>query len=523
MSGNRKTSGPHDATVAAVGGAMGWSVVTRVLQMGLGLVGSIVVVRGLGPDRYGELAVLRTTLGFVSAICGLGLGQSILRYFPAARARGDRALALRLVRWLVVPQVLAWGMAVLVVWALGGWVARISYQIVAELFLLGTFLVVAELAFLAGTNLANAFYDTRALSAVTVGGALAYLSFVTLALARGYGVAGVLWASALGNVVMVAILAVRLAPRFRTLGVVPAAPSPPGQPPVSLGTVARYAMPFAAIAVMNLITWKQSESILLAHFRTMREAGYWDLAYRIPQMVLEFVPGAIWPLLMAGFSEIYTRDREKLNRAIVVYYKLLFLIAAPISMIGAAIGDRALVAFYGTQMNPAGPYCQAFFLIFSASFLSTPLSMAFYVLEKPGYSLVLYLLNSVAVVGLDFLLIPRWGLLGALIPMALVIGVSPWLNAALLRRCGVRQSIPWGFLSRIYLATLPCALLYPARLFVHGKVPVALAAMIAGLLYLAGLRYLRVLGEDEADLIRRSSLPFASRLIAFFRLEGTRR
>src|SRR5262245_60104118 len=99
---------PHDATVSAVGGALGWSVITRLTQFALSLVGSIVVVRVLGPDRYGMLTVLRTSLAFVTAICGLGLGQAILRYIPSARARGDKDLAFRLVRWAILPQLAAW-------------------------------------------------------------------------------------------------------------------------------------------------------------------------------------------------------------------------------------------------------------------------------------------------------------------------------------------------------------------------------------------------------------------------------
>jgi O-antigen/teichoic acid export membrane protein len=264
---------------------------------------------------------------------------------------------------------------------------------------------------------------------------------------------------------------------------------------------------------MNLLTWRQSESILLAHYRTLREAGFWDLAYRMPQMILEFVPGAIWPLLMAGFSEIYTRDKTQLSRAMNVYYQLLFLLVVPIAIIGASVGDRAIVAFYGEEMLPAGLYCQLLFLVFSLSFFSTPMTMAFYVLERPWYSFWQYLGNSIVLVGLDFLLIPRLGLLGALIPMTLVIVASPFVNGLLLRRLGVRLQVPWGFLGRVFLAAIPCALIYPARLYVRGKVPVALAVLAAGLLYLVGLRVFRVLKEEEAELLRRSRLPFASWLL----------
>ncbi len=503
-------SSPHDATVSAVGGAMGWSIFTRILQTALALFGSILVVRSLGPDRYGMLTVLRTSLAFVSAACGLGLGQAVLRYFPTARARGDRTLALRLVRWTLLPQAAVWAFALLLAWALGGWISEISFATMSSLFLLGVSLLIMELALGAGTNLATAFYDSRILSVVTLGGALTYLGFVALALAREWGVAGVLWATGFSNMLMAVVLAVRLWPRVSAL---PAAVAPPeAGPGVSSASVLRYSLPFAAITIMNLITWRQSETLILAHYRTMRESGYFDLAYRIPQMLLEFVPGAIWPLLMAGFSEIYTRDKEKLSRAISVYYKLLFLLVAPISIVGAALGDRAIVAFYGEQMLPAGPLCQAFFIIFSLAFLSTPLSMAFYVLERPWYSFGIYVVNSVINVGLDLLLIPRYGLVGAIIPVALVILISPFSNYYLLRRLGVRPQIPWGFLARVYLAAIPCALLFPARYFVSGKLLLALVALGAGILYIAGLRLFRVLGDEEGALLRRSGLPMASRL-----------
>jgi O-antigen/teichoic acid export membrane protein len=377
-------------------------------------------------------------------------------------------------------------------------------------FVLGTVLVGAEILFLAATNLTTSFYDTRGLSLATLGGAVFYLVLVASALYLGYGVPGVLVASASANLIMAVVLALRLRRRMQTFPA-PADSQVPG-PGLSAGAVLRYSLPFAAITVMNLITWRQSESILLAHLRTMKEAGWFDLAYRIPQMILEFVPGAIWPLLMAGFSEIYGRDRGKLNHAITVYYKLLFLLVAPISIVGAAVGDRAIVALYGEEMAPAGPICQAFFLIFSVSFFSTPLSMAFYVLERPWSSFWLYLANSIAIVGLDLLLIPRYGLVGAVIPVALVIVASPFLTYLVLRRLGVRPSIPFGFLARVYLAAVPCGLLYPVRFWVSGKVPVALAALVAVGLYWMGLRLFRVLGEDEALLLERSGLSFAPRL-----------
>ncbi|HEX7877894.1 MAG TPA: oligosaccharide flippase family protein [Candidatus Eisenbacteria bacterium] len=504
----------HTATVGAVGGALGWSVITRLLQFGLSLIGSIVVTRTLGPDNYGQLTILRTALAFVTALCGLGLGQAVLRYLPTARARGDVQMAGRVMKLVILPQLVAWLLAIGLMALAHDWIVAHYYPQLADLFLLGAVLAGAELAFLATNNLTTAFYDTRSLSIVILGGAVAYLALAVLALGRGFGVAGVMIATGLSQALMAAVLARRLA---RLLGELPSTPpvaaEADARAALNSRDLYRYALPFAAIAVMNLLVWRQSESLLLAHFHTKREAGFWDLAYRMPQMILEFVPGAIWPLLMAGFSEIYTRDRSALSRAMRVYYKLLFLLVVPIAIGGAAVGDRAIVAFYGEEFLPAGVYCQLLFLVFSMSFFSTPMTMAFYVLERPWYSFWQYLGNAIVLVGLDFLLIPKLGLTGALIPMTLIIAASPFVNAFLLRRLGVRPQIPWAFLGRVLLAAIPCALIYPARLYVRGKVPVALSVLAAGLLYLVGLRVFRVLKEEEAELLRRSRLPFASWLL----------
>ncbi|TPW09118.1 MAG: polysaccharide biosynthesis protein, partial [bacterium] len=255
---------------------------TRLLQFGLSLIGSIIVVRALGPDRYGQLTVVRTALAFVTALCGLGLGQAVLRYLPTARTRGDTKMAKQLLQLVVLPQLVAWVVAILAIAVARDFVARISFPAMADLFLLGAVLVGAELAFLATNTLSTAFYDSRSLSVVILGGALAYLALAILALKQGYGVAGVLVATALAQALMAAVLARRVSRLLARISENAPSGSVSGAPErgetLNGPTLFRYALPFAAISVMNLLTWRQSESILLAHFRTLREAGFWDLA-----------------------------------------------------------------------------------------------------------------------------------------------------------------------------------------------------------------------------------------------------
>ena len=61
---------------------------------------------------------------------------------------------------------------------------------------------------------------------------------------------------------------------------------------------------------------------------------------------------------------------------------MLFALCAPLCVLGAALGGRAVPVLFGDAMAPAAVPTQIFFVIFTVSFLSTPLSMVLYVLER---------------------------------------------------------------------------------------------------------------------------------------------
>src|SRR5205814_8092573 len=180
--------------------------------------------------------------------------------------------------------------------------------------------------------------------------------------------------------------------------------------------------------------------------------GYFDLAYRLPQQLLEFLPDTLWPLVMAAFAEVYTRDRATLGRGIRLYYKFLFALATPIALGGAVLAVPAVPVLFGAAMRPAAPVAAAFFLLFSMSFLGTPLSMALYVLERTSLVLAIYAAQAVVNVGLDLVLIPRYGVRGAVVPVGLVVCLAPLAYGICLTRVWKRPAIPWGFLARVLAA-----------------------------------------------------------------------
>jgi O-antigen/teichoic acid export membrane protein len=215
---------------------------------------------------------------------------------------------------------------------------------------------------------------------------------------------------------------------------------------------------------------------------------------------------------MATFSELYTRDKRNLARAVRLYYKFLLALAVPVALAGAVLAPVAVPIVFGSPMRPAAPFASLFFVLFSLSFLGTPLSMALYVLERTQLVLAIYTVQAIINVGLDLVLIPRWGLAGAVVPVGLVVALSPVVYWICVTRLWERPALPWTFLLRSLAANAGWLILLPLSPWIT-NVPRLAAAILLGLTAtVVGVRLTRLLGEEESRLLTHARFP-ARRLV----------
>jgi O-antigen/teichoic acid export membrane protein len=503
-------------TSEKIGAAMAWSMASRVSRIGLGILTSAIVVRGLGDHDYGVFSLLRSILMFVVLLAGIGTGQAILKFIPELRVARSPHAARRLVRGVFATHTMAW-LAILAVATVGrDFVERVFHSEGVGIYVVvAVALACFEIVFTVATHVLNASYDAARLAVATLASHVVYAAALVLAFAQGWGITGVLAAAALGNAVACVVVwgRVRAALSFAS-SETSALPDVDSERAITRARVLRYSLPFAAIGVLNLVVWRQSETILLAYFRTPEETGYFDVAYRLPQMVLEFVPGTVWPLVMAGMSEAFARDRASLQRTVAKYYRMLFALCAPLCAAGVIAGGRFVEVLYGDAMRPAAVPTQIFFAIFTVSFLATPLSMALYVLEKTHVNLVVYAILAVINVGLDLALIPRYGVYGAIIPVALAILLQPVLYYHAARRYDAGLTIPGTFIFRCVAGAAPALVMVPILAAWDGASGLAAAAVAGMVAVVLGYRWARVMGNEELDLLARAPVPGASRLAA---------
>lgn len=499
---------------ARVGRAASWTMGARLVRFLTGFALSIVVVRGLGPDDFGRLALVRTTLTFVTTLCYAGMGQAMLRFLPELRQRADGPAIRRLLALTGGVQAGMWAIAVAGVAASVPWGEKLFHSPgIGGVLLFGALLLLADLAVSALQQVATAWYELRAVSIATAIAGVVLVAGTWAALHAGWGIRGVLAASAACNAGIALVLAGEVAKILRALPAADSALPPAGRgaPHTARGVpwrrVLHYALPFTAISLLNLIVWRQSETLILGHYRSVAEVGWFDLAYGRPQQVLEFIPVTLWPLVMAAISESFTRDRDSLTRRITLYYKFLIALALPIAIGGAVLSPRAMPLIFGAANAPAAAPTAVFFLLFAISFGSTPLSMALYVLERTPLVLAVYAVQAVVNVGFDLVLIPRYGVWGAVVPVGCVVTTAPLVYAAVLRAVRQEVHVPWDFLRRVLLACSGWCVVLPFLPMITSIPRLAVATVAGAVAVLIGVRLSRVIGPEEMLVLHAVRLP----------------
>ena len=490
---------------------MKWSLLARIAAFAAGFAANVLIVRSLSERDWGVFSELKTILQFVLVFVMLGVDTAILKFAPMLRLRGGVRAFSRILRPLLLMQIGVWLCIFLASRIGSGFFNAFFHDDTGRFsFLLQVAIVcfMFELYMLLVTRFFESWYDTKQVAGVVLVGNAGYVGGIVLAVRSGFGIAGVLVAGAAMNLLMVALLVPRMVRLIRS---VPAEGTGP-----RLGEVLRFSLPFVVTGLLNQIVWRQSEVLLLGHFRGPEAAGFFNLAYRMPQQLLEFVPISIWPIVMAGMSEAYARDAKNLPRAVELYFKLIFLLAVPVASMGFAFARPLIPIIFGVKMLPAALLTQLFFVVFSYSFLYTPMSMAFFVMGKSWINMLIFMSVAIMEVGLDCVLIPRYGLWGAFVPVVLALVLAVAIFHAVMRRVRGDVTMPAAFIARCTLAGVPTCCLSVLSSRWSSPAAVALMIPVGIVLLILGFRALKVIGSEEKELIMRLPIPARERLLSLF-------
>lgn len=430
----------------AIGG-LPWMVLNKVLMLFVYMGLSILTVRMLGPQEYGRFSLIRNITDYLVVFSALGLDVALLRFIPELTAHRNRAgLRRLLVRSLVLQQaaaLLSLGALLL----LKPWLDQWFHMDFRGLLVPAGLLLAATVLKDSLNNAFTALFRSRTVALLSLINGALWLACLVGALHWRPEAALALTAQ---TVSLLAVYGVSLIMLTRLVHGLPWRSPPRG---IGRHRTLKLSLPTMLNTMLRMLMMKYTEVFFLGAFFSPAIVGYYDLGYSTPQLVLTLLPAALQTLFTSAFAQAYARDPNCLGRLIDSVYKLTILIVMPLAAFGVFFAPRGIVLLYGEAMAPAGPIAAAFCVLHVLPLISTPLSMAITVKEKVLQMLPYMLLQVGLNLLLDWLLIPRFGMAGAVAAVAGTFVLTiPWRLRAVRSILGGIH-FPTGFFVRQVVTT----------------------------------------------------------------------
>ncbi|MEJ7784517.1 MAG: oligosaccharide flippase family protein [Solirubrobacteraceae bacterium] len=442
----------------------------------------------LSPSQFGLLALLLVFYGLCKQVYDLGFMNSVGRFFFDCKGlQGD--VALRQMRSTSVLFMLTYG-AILtaILWVFAGECAHLLtgdpanrdlVRIVA-LTLYADALTIVPLTLIRMQERSGLYVLITLLRFA----ATLILSIIFVAVLE-WGVRGALIGSAIPTALVLAVLLPDYAIVLR------ARPSR-----ALLRRMLAFGLPFFPV-LLSVWVIDASDRYLIELFRSRDEVGWYSLAYRI---------GAVMQIGVAAFSmgwaplryKIYDRpDAKAVYRRLATFYVL----AASLIGVGLALLAEVIVAAVApATYAPAADVVALIVLSYALYGMYLMMVTGMGVTKKTAPMAAIAVAGAVVNVGLNLLLIPRWGMQAAAGSTAfayvIMVGGAWWYSQR-----AYPIAYDWQRIGRIVLmavaAVVAAGLTAPA-----GTVAAAAWGLAAWLVFVAALVITRAVPREEVTILR---------------------
>lgn len=440
-------------------------------------VSGVIVARSLGAAGAGAVAYVVWLVTLLVPVFDLGSAAVVARFVPELRARNapeeaDRLAAHMMRRLCLSFAIIGVGGALVLHWQASPW------------FEVPVYLVAAILASFANAYL-RGIRDFAKLAKTLIASALLQLCLVALG-SFYFGVSGALWGYVLGQI-MPAALAFRAGLRGQR------------PDPALLARAARYGRYAWMANIATACVWSRFEVFFLERYWGHAEVGQFVVALAVTSLATQgpmLLTVGVLPALAARYGR---NEIDALHAETAMGTRMLAALVFPACLGMAAIASIVLPMLYGAAFGPAVPVAAALLCI-SAIGVTTLIATNFiqaaersdFVLLSSGLGMILTFLAG-------FVLIPRWGLYGAIlgrgtIQLVLVV-VGMWFVT---RR--LHCPMPFASLARIFVSSMLCAgVAWVVVQLLPSPWSLCAAILLGGATYLLMMRWTRALPRSDLE------------------------
>ncbi len=488
---NRPTSGTKPALSPEAMAGAPWLVLSKLFLFFVYFGISVLMVRSLGKEAYGLYSICRNLVEYGLVFAALGLNAALIRFIPELIVHQNKAGMIRLVSKAAILQAIACCLIALAFIVLKPHLQIWFHTDFGPLLPICGLLLFALAAKDFTNDTQTALFRSREVAIFSVLQGALWLGLVAWAATAKAGVGTMLGVQAIATLTASLLAAFYLIRFIRQLKW--------RSPPQGIGKARtlRVALATWGNNIARSLMLKYTEVFFIGAYVGTSAAGIYDLGYTVPFLVITFIPMAVQTLMAASVYEAYSRDPERLPELISAIYKFLILLAVPLAAFGFFFAPRGIVLIYGEEMRAAGPVAAAFCVLHVLPLISLPLSMAIQAKEKLHSMLPLMLLQVCLNILLDVLLIPRYGIPGAVMAVFLTFALTIPFRLWMVKRLIGGLYFPFLSLVRI---VIPCLAVSGFFYLVYSE-PSLIGLLLLSAVYLlcttAGVRFNWLVSERD--------------------------
>lgn len=426
---------------------------------GLEMVGSVVVAfatsipmaRVIGPERMGYFNYVQWLTNLSGMVGLLGIPGATRKYMAEYLGAGKPEVARAIFRatlklqTMIASAVVAVGLS-LVLWGAPPDYRWISFSLVLSLWP-GMVASIPSQANVAGERMA--FNTVGSLASYVIN-----IATVTVSLLLGWNLLGI----AIGVLVFRAVdCGIRLFLVRRWLSGVRAVPLP-SEVKRKMTTFSGFNM---VLMVLNMIVWDRSDMVFLRHLvRDTAQISFFSGAISLIDRV-QAIPAAFGTAAFATIQAQYGRDRLELPKVASNALWYGFVCSTPLLIGLAAMSAQVIPFLYGAKYMPTIPVLAVAALLAIPKCLVAPAWSMMEAEALQGFLVGWLIFCAIINIGLDILLIPRLGAMGAaiangiaqlLLPLGLVWRVHSLFGLTFRWGATARLLLSGGVMAAVVLA-----------------------------------------------------------------------
>jgi len=380
-----------------------------------------IYTRILTPEDYGVIAILRTLVGILVIVFNLGMGSAIFWAYYRAENEEEKkkVVGTALLFQFLLPLILT-----LLLIVASPFFNKLIFQGDQPLFYLT--IVFMTIFFQAGIVIPLAVLrakeQPRRYVLLTLSNLILTIFFsVLLVVFLRLGVLGVLLGSFIGNF-LVYLASLPFVIRYAKLG-------------ISLSWLKDMLSFGVPMVPAGLSMWilNSSDRYFLNYFRDLSEVGIYNVGYRVGTLIILVVGAVQLAYAPFIFSVQKKENAKKLYRRFATYYLLIIFF---LGLVISVLSKEVITILIGPKFHASFvivPFIAFSYVAFGLyNIFATGISLK----KKTIYALVSTILASLANLGFNFLLIPKFGMVGA--------GIATILSFSIL------MVLMYNFSNRVY-------------------------------------------------------------------------